>query len=62
MRKTFAYQYLLDGGNMLTLTRMLNHNNVLDTMLYAMWDNEDASKDRSNFYIGGVHNKRKKKR
>lgn len=62
MRKTFAYQFLLGGGNMLTLSKMLNHNNVIDTMLYAMWGNEDASKERSNIYIAAVHNKTKKER
>lgn len=55
MRKTFAYQYLLSGGNMLTLSNMLNHNSVTDTMLYAMWTSQDAEKDRKNIYIGAVH-------
>lgn len=53
LRKTFGYMYILNGGNPLTLMKMYNHGDVGTTMLYVMWNTEDAEKSRESVFIGG---------
>lgn len=53
LRKTFGYMYILNGGNPLTLMKMYNHGDVATTMLYVMWNTEDAEKSREAVFIGG---------
>ncbi|NLC96890.1 MAG: tyrosine-type recombinase/integrase [Erysipelotrichaceae bacterium] len=52
LRKTFGYQYISNGGNILTLMKMYNHADVFETQAYVLWGKEDAEKDRENIYIG----------
>lgn len=56
LRKTFGYTYIANGGNVITLMKMYNHDQPGTTLLYVMWNNEDAEKDREAIFIG----KRKK--
>lgn len=51
IRKTFAYQYYKNGGNLITLMKMLNHDSPETTLIYINWDNEDVDKSRSDIYI-----------
>jgi len=53
LRKTFGFMYILNGGNPLTLMKMYNHGDVGTTMLYVMWNTEDAEKSREAMFIGG---------
>lgn len=53
LRKTFGYQYILHGGNPLTLMKMYNHDDVSTTLLYVMWNNDDAQADRHSVYFAG---------
>lgn len=53
LRKTFGYHYMLNGGNILTLMRMYNHDDTAVTMLYIMWGNEDVQADRHSTYFAG---------
>lgn len=55
LRKTFAYHYIKDGGNIETLSKILNHESVEVTQRYICWGMDDAENDRFNTYIGGVH-------
>lgn len=52
LRKTFGYQYMLNGGNILTLMKMYNHSDAATTMLYILWDNEDIEKTRESIFLG----------
>lgn len=53
LRKTFAYQYYMNGGNLITLMKMLNHNSPEVTLLYIMLDSQEIEDARSKIYIGG---------
>ncbi len=53
LRKTFGYMYILNGGQILTLMKMYNHDEPSTTLLYVMWDKEDAEREREAIYIGG---------
>lgn len=57
LRKTFGYQYYASEGSLLTLAKMYNHDSTDVTLLYIMWDINDAQSARTNIYIGGVHQK-----
>lgn len=52
LRKTFGYQYINRGGNVLTLMKMYNHDSPDVTLRYVCWGKEDAEKARENTYIG----------
>ncbi len=52
LRKTFGYQYINNGGNVLTLMKMYNHDSPDVTLRYVCWGREDAEKARENTYIG----------
>lgn len=52
LRKTFGYQYILNGGKWITLCKMYNHSNPTVTMRYVCWSDEDYQNDRKNFKIG----------
>lgn len=53
LRKTFGYMFILNGGNILTLMKMYNHDKPETTMLYVMWNREDAEREREAIFIGG---------
>lgn len=53
LRKTFGYMYVLNGGNVITLMKMYNHDEPGTTLLYVMWNREDAERDREAVFIGG---------
>ena len=61
LRKTFGYMYILNGGNPLTLMKMYNHSDLAVTMLYVMWNTEDAEKSREAIFIGGKKNAKRLK-
>ena len=52
LRKTFGYMYMINGGNLLTLMKMYNHDKPSTTLLYVMWDTVDAEKEREATFIG----------
>ena len=52
LRKTFGYFYVLNGGNVITLQKMYNHDEPSVTLLYVMWNKEDAEKDRESIFLG----------
>lgn len=52
LRKTYGYQYINSGGNILTLMKMYNHDSPDVTLRYVQWGKEDAEHDRKNMYIG----------
>ncbi|MDD3122662.1 MAG: tyrosine-type recombinase/integrase [Candidatus Izemoplasmatales bacterium] len=52
LRKTFGYQYYANGGNLLTLQKMYNHEDSSTTLFYIMWDKNDMEKAREEIYIG----------
>lgn len=58
LRKTFAYKYIKEGGDINTLSRMLNHDSVEVTQRYICWGSDDAENDRFNVYNGGVHRRK----
>ena len=57
MRKTFGYHYIKNGGNLLTLMKMYNHDETSTTEIYICWGTDDAESERSNIYNGAVHRK-----
>ena len=60
MRKTFGYHYIKNGGNILTLMKMYNHDETSTTEIYICWGTDDAESERSKIYNAAVHRKRKK--
>lgn len=54
LRKTFGYMYIKNGGKPETLMKMYNHDDYNVTMLYVCWGRDDAERDRSATFIGGV--------
>ena len=52
LRKTFGYFYIKNGGNIITLMKMYNHDEPGTTLLYVMWNKEDAESERNNIFIG----------
>lgn len=59
LRKTFGYHYILNGGNLLTLMKMYNHDETSTTEIYICWGKDDAENDRSGVYLGAAHRKGK---
>lgn len=57
MRKTFGYRYYSDGGKLITLMKMYNHDETDTTLIYICWGTDDAEADRMNIYNAGVHRK-----
>lgn len=53
LRKTFGYHYIKNGGNVITLMKMYNHDSPDVTLLYVCWGKEDAEGERQAFFIGG---------
>lgn len=53
LRKTFGYMWIKNGGNILTLMKMYNHDSPDVTLFYVMWDATDIEKARETIYIGG---------
>lgn len=60
MRKTFGYHYIKNGGNILTLMKMYNHDETSTTEIYICWGTDDAENERSKIYNGAVHRKGRK--
>ena len=52
LRKTFGYQYINNGGQILTLMKMYNHDSPDVTLRYVCWGRDDAEKARADTYIG----------
>ena len=52
LRKTFGYQFVNNGGNVLTLMKMYNHDSPDVTLRYVCWGRDDAEKAREDTYIG----------
>ncbi len=52
LRKTFGYHYIKRGGELLTLSKMLNHTSPLVTIMYVMWDTDDTETARNEMYLG----------
>ena len=52
LRKTFGYNYITKGGNVMTLMKMYNHSSPSTTLLYVMWSNDDVEKERNNIFNG----------
>ena len=53
LRKTFGYMYYKNGGSLITLMKMYNHDEPSTTLFYVMWDREDAEQERESVFIGG---------
>lgn len=53
LRKTFGYMYIKNGGNVITLMKMYNHDSPDVTLLYVMWNKEDIDEEREAVFIGG---------
>lgn len=51
LRKTFGYQFYLNGGKIETLRQMYNHSSSEVTKVYIMWDTTDAERAREDIYI-----------
>ncbi len=60
MRKTFGYHYIKNGGKLLTLMKMYNHDETSTTEIYICWGTDDAEQDRQSIYNGAVHRKGRK--
>ncbi len=52
LRKTFGYMYILNGGQLLTLQKMYNHEAPDVTLLYVMWNSSDIEKERESIFLG----------
>jgi len=52
LRKTFGYQYIKNGGKLLTLQKMYNHDSPDVTLRYVMWGTDDAEAARAQAFIG----------
>lgn len=55
LRKTWAYQKYKDGTPLITISKMLNHHDVEETLLYICWGEEDIDREREATYYGAVH-------
>jgi len=52
LRKTFGYQYINNGGQVLTLMKMYNHDSPDVTLRYVCWGRDDAEKARESTFLG----------
>ena len=52
LRKTFGYQYINSGGQILTLMKMYNHDSPDVTLRYVCWGKDDAEKAREDTFLG----------
>jgi integrase len=60
LRKTFGYMYIKEGKNIMTLMKMYNHDHPVITMLYVMWDKDDAETERESSYLGPKKQRKRK--
>ena len=58
LRKTFGYMFYKNGGSLITLQKMYNHESPDVTLLYVMWDMQDVAQERETIYIGANKNGR----
>lgn len=61
LRKTFGYNYIKKGGNLLNLMKMYNHSSPATTLLYVMWSNDDIEQEREKIFNGVTGKKQSKK-
>ncbi len=52
LRKTFGYNFIAKGGNVMTLMKMYNHSSPAVTLLYVMWDTTDVENERATVFNG----------
>lgn len=52
LRKTFGYMYILNGGKLVTLQKMYNHDKPTTTLFYVMWDSADLEAERAATFLG----------
>lgn len=52
LRKTFGYNYIKGGENIMNLMKMYNHSSPTTTLLYVMWGTDDTEEARSNIFNG----------
>lgn len=54
LRKTFGYNFITKGGNVMTLMKMYNHSSPETTLLYVMWGTDEIEKERMNIFNGVI--------
>jgi len=52
LRKYFARRYYEETGDLIGLSKMLNHSSERVTLIYICWGNDDANEKRKSFYLG----------
>lgn len=52
LRKTFGYMYIVNGGKLVTLQKMYNHDEPTTTLFYIMWDTVDIEHERAANFLG----------
>ena len=53
LRKYFARKYYEDTGDLIGLSKLLNHSSIYVTLRYICWEEEDKDIKRKGFYVGG---------
>lgn len=56
LRHTFASQFMMNGGNIFDLQKILGHADLKETQRYAHLSNEHLQKAISGFELGGISN------
>lgn len=56
LRHTFASQFVMNGGNIFDLQKILGHTDIKMTMRYAHYSNEHLQKAMSGFELGMAQN------
>ena len=44
--------YILNGGKLVTLQKMYNHDKPTTTLFYVMWDSADLEAERAATFLG----------
>ncbi len=52
LRKYFARTYYEQTGDLIGLSKMLNHSSIYVTLRYICWDEDDKNIKRKSFYLG----------
>lgn len=52
LRKYFARSYYEETGDLIGLSKLLNHSSVYVTLRYICWEDEDKNIKRKGFYLG----------
>lgn len=53
LRKYFARSYYEQTGDLIGLSKLLNHSSIYVTLRYICWEEEDKDVKRKSFYLGG---------